>query len=239
MKMNRFIIILLISLIHSIGFGQSVDSAKTSTRALVFYFSPEYSYRNLKSNNAEDVLINYRDTVEKPKFGYTAGVNILLNASKNISIETGILFSDRGQKTKKISLGNSVSQTALPIYSTIINHFYYLGVPVKVNYYLISNNFKLFVSGGAQINVLMNQKTITLLEYSEKQPDKNSETTNDDYQKLNVALFAGIGLQQKLDNRSFFTVTPVYTHSIQSVTALPVKSYFYSIGINLALHILF
>lgn len=237
--MKKIFIIVLISISHFMVKGQANDSLEKSKRAISIYFTPEYSYRKLKTENDNDAVLNYRDSVEIPKFSYTAGINILFKLKNNFSLETGVLFSDKGQKTRKILLGNSLSQTELPIYSSITNHFYYLGLPLKVNYYLINRNFKLFITGGAIANLLINQKTTILLEYTEKQSEKSNSKFTNGYEKLNVAMFVGLGIQQRLDKKTFFVFSPIFTRSLQSVSSEPIKSYFYSIGATFALNFMF
>ena len=117
----RFFTIILVLLTTSFFANQS-DSLKLKNWAIGATFSPDYCYRmpykvkpNLVSTNTESAVL-----------GITTGFNVLCRLSNIIAIETGILYSTKGQRITNASwlapnydyydpsIPNSGSPTVIP-----------------------------------------------------------------------------------------------------------------------------
>ena len=82
----------------------NAQTKKTANKILIGYnFSSDYNYRSLKNSNNKpmtEVVIESRNKTEIAKFGYTTGINILFNCTKNWGLETGLQYSNNGYQTK-------------------------------------------------------------------------------------------------------------------------------------------
>jgi opacity protein-like surface antigen len=216
-------IISIILLLLTLGaYSQTQDSISYSKFDMGFTYSPEYSYRVLKTNATDSWMKDAYDTLEVPKYGYTLGLQIIYHVNKNLFIGSGILFANRGEKTKKYPV--------LPI-NNYTNHYYYVDVPVKANYYLINKKLKLFLTAGASVNVYVSDKTTT--DVGNSAGKKETIDTKLDFSKVNFAFVGGLGIDCPVTDRWYFKLEPSYRRSITPIANAPVKKYLYSYGINL------
>ena len=170
--------------------------------------------------------------MEIAKFGYSTGFNLVYRIKNNFTIESGILFSDKGEKTKKYSLENSPSGN-LPISNMDIHHYIYLDIPFKANYYVLTGKLKLFITAGVSANIFLTQKNTSVLGYSDRATEKQTSKINSGLSKINFSFIAGIGIDCPITKKINFKIQPVYRRSINSIIDAPIKSYLYSAGLNL------
>jgi len=231
--MIRFIFLLFL-FIHSALVCQIVDSTKANKFEIGLTYSPDYCFRTLKSDQPVNWVLETRDTLEVAKFGYTTGLNFVYNLSKNISIGSGFLFSDKGKKTKLYSLENSVSGK-LPINNTIIYHHYYIDVPIKANYFILTGKLKLYLTGGICASLFLVQSNVSIWEYSDGHTERNSTSSSSGFSKINFAYIAGFGLDFSLSQNFNFRIEPGYRRSINSISDTPIKEYLYTSGLSLGI----
>ncbi len=241
--MKKIISIALLILINVAVFSQNKDSltainkikltdtTKTHKWELGGSFSPEYSYRTLKADETSQTIKEIRDTLEVAKFGYTVGLNLLYRLNNRLTIETGILLSDKGEKTKKTSFTDVPAGQKI-MYYTYKYNYYYLGIPLKANYSITTGKLNLYVTAGVSANIFLTQKTTLITGHDSKDWERNTTQTKSGFNSVNFAMLAGLGLQYKLNNKINIKVEPLYTRSLTSVINAPVKSYLYSTGIN-------
>jgi hypothetical protein len=207
------------------------DSIQVKKIAMELSCSPDFCFRTLKANDAGKEIADYRDTLEIPKFGYTAGLSVLFKINPKIGIETGILFSDSGEKTKKHALEN-VPYGQEAIRYSFNYHYYYLKVPVKVNYNLLSGKLKFYVTAGVSADIFLGQKTTSITTYANSS-ERRSSKADPGFSKLNFAVLAGCGMSYPVGKRMDLKIEPVYRRSITSIINAPVKGYLYSAGLNI------
>ena len=99
-----FLLTLSFYLVH----GQETKRQKGQNKIFIgFSFSPDYNYRTLKQNGGSPsagLVIKSRNDIEIAKFGYTTGLNVCINLSNTLWLETGIQYSNKGYKTKNRDL---------------------------------------------------------------------------------------------------------------------------------------
>jgi len=233
------LLIFSLTFLPLISFCQNSDTPNAKKIAIVLTFSPDYCYRTLKSDASSKWIADSRDTFEIPKFGYTAGLNLALNISKRITIETGLLYSDKGEKTKKYDLIWGQPNPDLPIKNTFIYHYIYLDIPIKINYYLFTQRAKLFITAGISPNIFITQKTTSILEYSDGHTKTNSSTADNGFSKIDLTFIAGFGVSYDLTNRITLKIEPTFRRSIIPISTAPVKEYLYSMGLNTGIYFKF
>ena len=194
-------------------------------------FSPEYCYRILKPQEDVKWISEGRDSLEIGKFGYTSGLALEYKINEKLHIATGIYFTDGGERTKKYSIEN-VPYGQESIKYSYNNHYQYLSVPLKINYFFIKKKFDFYLTGGLFFNVFLNEITVFTTHYA-KNNNKVIENTNSGFSKLNFGLIAGFGMNYQINPKSTFVIEPNYRRSISSIVDAPVKSYLYSLGVNI------
>jgi hypothetical protein len=228
--MKNFTIICLL-LLPTVLMCQDTAATKTSTYEIGITYSPDYSYRTLKPNEASKWIADIRDTLEIAKFGYTTGLNMEYHLNKKITLAAGLLWSDKGEQSKTYTIENPVSGY-VPTELKMINHNYYLDIPVKVNYYVFSKKMKLYVTAGISTNVFLNQKITVVSWYYDGTTSNKTSASKPDFKRLNIAAIAGIGMDVNISSKFNLKIEPLLKHSITSATDTPIKTYFYSAGLN-------
>ena len=207
------------------SFGQLNDTIKKSKIDIGYTFAPEYSYRFLKSNLIDQWIVDNYDSLEFSKFGYALGINGVYNLKSNLTMSSGLLFSNKGDQTKK---------ELTPSLINYISNYYYLDIPIKVNYYFLTDKFRLYLSGGLSSNVFLKHTLIT------KQEGSNEDlrlTDNSSISKINLVLNTGIGFDVNLSDKWYFKMECLYKQSITPIGNTPIKKYLYSISPNLGFYV--
>ncbi len=166
---------------------------------------------------------------------------LLFNSSLNerIALESGLQFSD---KTYKYEMdiddydfidGISVKDDpAIPIKSQTKYHYYYLGVPVKFNYYVLQKDIRLFFSTGVSTDFFINGKTKSVVEFKDRTEKDSKPIENIDFNKVNFTGLFGFGLETDISNKFQFRVEPILRYSFNPLLDSLQKRNFYSLGAN-------
>lgn len=232
MKDKALIIILILT--ASISFSQNSDIISTRKISYGVTFSPDYCYRTLNSEASKQWVIDLRDSTEIAKFGFTTGISLIIKPWDRISLETGLHFSDKGEKTIILELNPiDPNDPALPTNQIKLNyHFYYLDIPIKANYIVLKGKANLFVSAGFSVNIHLSNQTIVHFVGSE---EKQTWSNNVDLSRVNMAILIGGGIDYSINDKLNLRLEPIYRRSIIPINDASVKQYQYSIGANFGL----
>ena len=232
-------------------FSQQNDTLKTKKWTVGITASPDICYRIPYSPPGSPKLLNKQTY----KTNLCIGLNVNYSFTKRISVETGILYSAKGQvivspantwQTPDGSYDPSIPNSGYSstVYSPekIINIKYnYLEVPLKCNINIINRRFKLFTSIGTSANIFIGK--------TEKETYKNDQGTEQkkvshEYNTKNIpvidmALVAGIGISYDINKTLYIKLEPDYRQFIRPLVDFPVSGYFYAIGCNGGLYFRF
>lgn len=210
-------------------FCQHKDSTHSKVK-IGIVFSPDRSYRTLKASGNDTWLKESYDTMEVARFSFTTGFQLVYALSEKLSVTTGLFLSDKGEKTKEY---------ISPPPNNYVNHFYYLDIPVKFQYYIERKHLikktgkpRFFLTAGFSGNIFLKTKTVTT---SSTFSEKEKFESNPNLSKINMAIAAGLGVDFPLTNTWDLRMEPIYRRSITSITKAPLKKYFYSFGLNIGL----
>lgn len=223
--MKKLAIAFILSPFFSIS--QVTDSVKPKNKKIDIgiTFSPDYSYRRLKSDVENRFVADVLDTVELAKFGFTTGLNAIYRFNAKLSISIGLLFADKGERLKNGSIPTIVGYT---------NHYYYLDIPFKVNYNLTDKKNILYVTAGFSGNLFLNARSTYKYESS---IDKIVQKNDFDVEKMTFSMNAGLGINCPMNKTSFFKIETLYRESITPIiNNAPIKRNLFSIGINLGFY---
>lgn len=220
-------------LIPLLGFTQNTDVSE-SKFSIGLSFSPDYSFRKIVSDNSlsSNSIVNHRDTFEIPKLGFTGGLSLQYRLGRVFTIETGLYFSDKGEKTNDMPLIMEVDEGMRNV--RFVYHTSYIDIPLKTNINLLSGNFKAYISAGVVANVFIFERNVSFVEYASGKENKNSSltTTLFDYNRLALGFMAGFGLSYDISDKFTCKFEPNYKRFITSATHAPIKGFFYSTGLN-------
>lgn len=233
--MNKLINSLLFCLIPFTAFCNTDDSVKAEKIQVGALYAPNYCYRTLKSTADASWLSDNRNSSEIPKFGFNAGLTLRYRIATRVSIGFEIVFSDKGEKTKKYPLENSLTTNEALKAPTAISykyHYQYLDMPVKVNYLLCTGKTSFFITAGISVNAFINRTTGITTSYDDGSETKTKSIQHPKFEKINFAVLGGFGMNYDLTAKYTLRVEPIYERSLNAISNTPVKSYLYALGIN-------
>lgn len=199
-----------------------------------FTFSPDYCYRTLDADASSQGIGEIRDGMEIPKFGFTSGLILSSDFYKRFTFETGLLFSNKGEKTNRIDFIYSTPDQAAPVRGSFTYNYYYLDIPLNVNYYIFrSPKHGFFLSSALVTNIFLTQSIVTHLEYSDGHKEKSSSPTREGLSAISLSYNGGFGYHYWVSEKSSLKIRPIYRRSITSIISAPVKGYLNSIGLDM------
>jgi hypothetical protein len=199
--MKLSVIPLIFFVFLSFSAKSQTEEPKSKKFSFGVNFSPDYSYRSLHSNNPEyDIAMNQLNDWEVPAFGFTTGFSVRYLANEKFEFETGIQFSDKTynfdvNKEDYVTPNNGLNQPddpAIPDRSVTKNHFYYLGVPIKLNYYFLQKRIRMYVSAGVSTDFLLDDKSMSFMKFSDGTEIHENFENDYDYNKISLYRAGGI-----------------------------------------------
>lgn len=235
------LILLLIAAFTS--FSVQGQESKALPKILIgFNFSPDYSFRSLKNNDGSsstDLIIKNRNNIEIAKFGYTTGLNICFNFSQVVAFETGIQFSNKGYKTKKLDLIYFPPNPASPSKVKFTYAYQYIGIPLKAKFSIGKSKMRFLTSIGFMTNLLLNVKQTTNYEYNNGSTEKKTQSTTSGFNKIDISPMVSIGVDYKLNNKIYLIVEPTFRYGLIKVKDAPVAEKLWNAGLNFSCYYVF
>ena len=218
--------------------AQNQDTLKTRKIAWGISFSPDYCYRTLDYQNSAQWIEKKRNKEEVARIGFTFGINLSRKIANAFSMDAGLLFSEKGEKTKWEKLNWNRSEASFPAESRVIYRYQYFDVPLKLNYYLSKGKFRFFVSAGVSTNFFIRQTTV--LQVREADGDKTANKSYEPgiYSRVNFAGLLSAGMSVDLAKRVSLRLEPIFRRSLSPVLVnVSNKEYLYSLGLNIGIYL--
>ncbi len=241
LKPMKFLFVLLLVIPLSL-FCQKGDSTKTIKLSIGLTFSPDYCYRTMVSDPDFQLFADFLNEYEIPKVGFTSGLNLCFKPVKRFSFETGLLYSDKGEKTIEYSLYYQAPTTqadpALPKTSRYVYHYIYLDIPFKANFFILTKRAKLSVGAGISTNLYLSNYITNIHTYSDghesRESSKNLFYT---FPPLNIAAIAGVGFSYDITKKLYIKFEPTGRYSITPTSSTPIRKNMYSVGLNTGIYL--
>lgn len=236
-KFSPFYIVAVFVMLSLYFNAQSNENKANKRFSFGLNFSPDYSYRRLHMDNDEYGFIDVRNETESPRFGYTTGIVAKYKFLPRLAIESGIQFADKGEKLvfdDFVSYDGSNSQTDpfVPHKVTTKYHYYYIGIPLKLNYYLLQNKTRFFVTTGASTDFYVDNKSKTVAEFTDRTETNTNSEKNENINAVNFVGLLGFGIETNVSKRLQIRFEPIFRFSFTPVADGLIKDYLYSIRAN-------
>jgi len=201
---------------------------------------PNLTYRRLfkiENDDFLDLIINDRNEREIPKLGYNFGLNTEFKIADHFKLETGLNYSNKGYRTKKI-----VAITSQPEFShfKISYAHHYIEVPLVLSYIVGKNKLKLISSIGVSMNVLVSSKRKSILYYENSSNEIAYSNMNNEfvtYKKFNLTPTISIGAEYQINAKTSIKVQPTFNYSILKIIDAPISAHLWSSGIQFGYYI--
>lgn len=223
MKLVYSILICLVSIGLQAQDSIQTDTTKWKKHQIGITYSPDYNFRFLQADANSTWIKNIADSMEVPKFGFSTGINYAFKLGKKLTVSSGVIFIDNGEKTK-------TNVNIQPINYT--NHFYFLSVPLRLDFTFYSEKVAFYSTLGISNNFFLNHKTVMHVNGKKDAIKFNNQS---DLSVYNIGGIAGLGMNAKLSENWSFKSEVFYKQSITPVNNDPVKKWLYALGTNFGL----
>ncbi|MBK0401464.1 outer membrane beta-barrel protein [Adhaeribacter sp. BT258] len=217
-------------------YSQTPEIKPLGKFAIGITFSPDYCYRTLNADASSKPIADMRDEEEIAKLGFTTGATLFYTLGSRVALESGLLFSDKGEKTRERKYNFTEPIVNAPVAGTHNYHYFYIDVPTKVNYYLTIGKMKAFVSAGTSTNIFLKEKRSSTYTYADGRTEDRTVVSKPGFSRVNLVALAGFGVDYTLTENLQIRVEPIYRRSITSIINAPIKGYLYSAGINFGVY---
>lgn len=228
-------------------FSQSTDSSSISKWSIGITASPDLCYRIPYNSKSLAIITNE----QRYKINASMGFNVAYQMTKKLSIETGILYSGKGQviispETSWQTPGGTYDPTIPNNPSSVTQYtpekriaikYQYLEIPFKFNAYLLNKRFKIYTGIGASANVFVGKTTrVNYKENNKRKSELSHDFNKNNIPMVDVALIAGVGFSYDVSNKLLVKLEPNYRQFIRPMIDFPVSGYLYSIGCNVGVY---
>ncbi len=206
--------------------------------------SADYCYRMLQNNDGSDgsaSTIDFRNSYEVAKIGYTAGLNVCYNISKRYAIEAGLQYSNKGYKLDFSSLtfgdivdprkGNLYNTDSIATYEAKEN-FTYLDIPIRFILSLGNKRCRFVSSIGVTANIFLQATHITLLKYEDGNTSRNAYRYDYDFKSVGITPTISFGADYDLSNRFCLRAEPTFRYGLVEIIDEPIAERLWSAGLN-------
>lgn len=204
------------------------------------YFNPEASYRNLSVEDSYfQFIVDSRNRREIPKFGYETGISFEYRIKWFTSIEFGVGFADKGERTviNNLQFGDQPNVNDPGYDIRIIYHYYYLTLPLKFRFSFLKKSIRPFASIGVSTNIYLGSENVPMRYYPDGKTEKGDSEWHkqDAFNAVNVQGIVSVGCDFDFKPGVTLRVEPTYRHSFHSITKKDyLQSYLYSLGCNVS-----
>ena len=229
--------LILIFFLPVTGSCQDLPSGSGSKISIGPLFSPDFSYRHLSGDAQYQYQIANSNNYDIAKISYSGGFSLMYKLINRIDIVTGLLYSDKGEKTKELPVSYlSVSPSGRAVSSFVNYHMEYMDIPIRVNYYLRNKRLKIFASLGVVADVLLTERIAETLQYTDGHTTTSSTKNRNGFHPVDLSLAAGMGFKYEVTEHMSLLLAPLYTRFITPLDNGPIKSYLYTVGLNIGVY---
>ena len=246
--MKRLVVFILV-FVSVFSYAQdSAQASKPKSRRVYIgaSFSADYCYRTLINNDGSSLsstIVSMYNNIDKPKFGYTSGISVGYKLSKHISIESGVLYSNKGYQTAEMELtfGYMIDRRRGFVYPSsppegrgrIIYRYNYLDIPLRVNFVFGKKKLHIISSVGITTNLLVSAtNTFVGKDVHGNIISSSSSNTTSSYNRVNLSPMVSCGIEYTINPRMFFRIEPTFRYGILKLSDTPVTQYLWNAGIN-------
>ena len=233
--------------LNSLDNPDKTEKQSTSTWWIGAFYSPDYTYQNFllasDNSNAKKSGALYVNAAH-PKYSYSTGLQAGFWINEKWSFQTGLLYSDKGEKTDYklvdtlISNANVTASINDPVFNSVdknytVNYKYeYFDMPLLIKYQRRKSKcskLSYFVSAGLSANFFFRYQVVT-----ESIAKGSKQTTTENpalFKSINYSTIASIGIEYSFSKKISMNLEPTFRHAFTSAVKNSIlNTYPYSLG---------
>ena len=238
--MNRLLFVFI-----ALFFGFTCHSQELPNWTFGASFSSEFAYRWLEAEEEVQWIADLRNSEETVKWAYSTGLSAKRKVISGFYLGTGILFANRGYRTKKDSLvfGDMIDprygfvsdpQTDEDVTAYFRYHFYYLDIPLIAAYHFPIGSGSLMVSINPTYSFLL--KANNRLVSNVDDLNRTNDYDIDSYTRHNFGIQAQLGYEFSIGKSFGLAFYADGYYPFNNVSDSPLTAYLYSAGVGASLN---
>ncbi len=219
-------------LLSIIGFSQETESKRKWSIGATY--SGNSTYRALSPSGSGDDhvdrIIENREDIESPTYGFNAGINGAYEILPNLEVELGVQYARYGFQHKDLDLvfysGENIEEATIHTKT----HDDYLEIPLRVRYRIGNKKLFGFASFGGLYSYYLTSRTKVIDPPPIEGVPKNSEYEHMDANYSRFGITGSIGVGYRIFERFDVRLEPIYRHLLTPIADAPIDQKSYSIG---------
>lgn len=205
------------------------DSTKVEFKRFAFgiHASPDYCFRSL---SGEGSTYKFKNSIEEPMYGYSAGADFSYFFKKKFAISLGIGFTQKGYQTIAFTLTDA---NGMSLGTTKFRYNYnYIEVPLKASLFLGKKNVHLVPSIGVTPAFMLYEQTLSKYEYNNGSNSSKKGQPNYIYNPFNLFINGSVGVDFKLGESMGLKIEPTYSYGLLTTLDSYMTEKLWSAGLN-------
>jgi Outer membrane protein beta-barrel domain len=237
-------LLLLMTIFTLAAHGQDTPKSKLPKgfkKILIgFNISPDYNNRILRNNDGagtSGLIIDLRNKRETGRLGFTTGVNICFNFTKNMGFETGIQYSGKGYQIPTYDLVYAVPDPTAPVRAKFVYRYHYIDIPLKINITKGNGKLRFIAAAGITTNILIRAMETTILEYAynSKRDEMTSESPYN-FKNINISPTISLGIDYRINDKMNLRAEPTFRYGLLKNINAPIAEHLWNAGLNMGFY---
>jgi hypothetical protein len=222
--------------------GSFAQSKRPNGLYLGVMASADRTYNYLYNTGIYQPFAGYNDSTDIPRFCYTLGANVCYQTGPYFSVECGIEYGLKSEKTKILkNSAHYYNEGVVPESAERFQLFYetaYLDIPVRINCFILKRTVSPYLGMGFSPSVFLFDKTEGNFYFDNDSTAtyKHFTTSTETYKRVNPRLQIATGVDIAIKSQRI-RVEIIHRFSLSQVNKGFYAKQYYSIGLNLSYHI--
>jgi len=175
-------------------------------------FAPEFAGTYFLGS---DPFVDYQNEISIPKISYTGGADFLFILNQLLNIESGVNYSGKGFRTKKMALTNNLGNPVDPSHARVTLTYHCLEIPIKLNYVINYLKFRFYYSAAVTASYVLGVQDKTEYYHLDGTSTYSKYSVQtDDMNKFNLSPTLGAGFDFFINSKMTFRVEPAIRFSV-------------------------
>lgn len=197
-------------------------------------YSPDFNYRQLDYTSSVKWAADVRNDREIPRLGHTAGLHLRWRWADRLTIESGLLYSDKGYRTRKQPLQWAGPDVSYPVSSRVVYRYQTFDIPLKARYYFTTGRWKYYLSAGLIMSRMIGCRKVLFSYFADGSSSRHRNLQDMGYAEFFFSGTVGAGTEYALSKKFTVYAGPSYRQAFSSLLVdNDAREYLYSIGLDM------
>lgn len=199
-------------------------------------FSTNIAFRTLKVREEINIYVNAktrRDENEIPRFAYQSGISFSYFITRNVGVETGIMYSRSGYMSKWIEDDPNPEIEKW----NFTHNFEYVDVPLLVSLRSNHDKVRFIASLGLVFSHLVRENYRLVAHYTDESVNRITENSPEEFNSFNLSGMFGFGIDVPFGSRFGFQAKPNFSYGFLRIIDAPLTGFLWDAGFEVRFYV--